>query len=138
MNTLILNRFKEDEHQTLGNITIYDNTTALFSCKSLELPWRDNQKYISRIPSNHYPVVKHTSPKFGRSLWIQDVPDRSEILIHVGNFYEDILGCILVGEEFYDIDNNGLLDVTNSRKTVDKILNIVTEPLYINIIEEWN
>lgn len=83
---LVLTRFQEDDKQTLGTLELYNNKEKLFECKTLELADKGNQKRISRIPEGHYKVLKHISPNFGKSLWIQDVPNRSEILIHVGNF----------------------------------------------------
>lgn len=138
MKSLVLTRFRENEYQTLGTLSVFDNKLGeIFRCKTLELPWRNNQRKISRIPSNHYEIIKHQSPKFGNSLWIKGVPNRSEILIHKGNYKKDTLGCILVGEDFYDIDNDGHLDVTNSSTIMNRLYTIVDDLNYINIIEEW-
>ena len=138
MKSLVLTRTREDDYQTLGELSVYDNSLGeIFKCKTLELPWKDNKRRVSRIPSNHYEIVKHISPRFGKSLWIKDVPNRSEILIHRGNYHRDTLGCILVGEKFYDIDNDGHLDVTNSKTTMERLYKIVENENYINIIEEW-
>lgn len=67
---------------------------------TLELPWKGNKHFISCIPEGVYEWEKHVSPKHGRTIWIKDVPNRSEILIHPGNLPEDSEGCILVGREF--------------------------------------
>lgn len=134
---LELTRFKQDNYQTLGELTLYRTFTPVFTCKTLELPWRDNTPFKSRIPSGIYPVVKNISPKFGKSLWIQEVPNRTEILIHRGNFFYDILGCILVGENYYDIDGDGHVDVTNSRKTINKLYNLIEGDIAIEILHRW-
>ncbi len=143
---IVLTRFQEDEKQTEGTLELYNNEKLLFSCKVLELPWRDNKRRISRIPRGHYECVKHISPNFGNSIWIKDVPDRSEILIHVGNFIgnpnpktgkPDSLGCPIVGEQFND-PGTGVVNVTNSRTTINKLYELVKEPVYINIIENFN
>jgi len=134
---LELTRFKQDNYQTLGELTLYRTFNPVFTCKTLELPWRDNTPYKSRIPSGIYPVVKNISPKFGKSLWIQEVPNRTEILIHRGNFFYDILGCILVGEKYYDIDGDGHVDVTNSRKTINKLYDLVEGDIAIEILHRW-
>ncbi len=60
-----------------------------FSCHITELPWRDNVKQRSCIPSGLYECRWHKSPKFGYVYKVFDVPDRSEILIHVGNYAGD-------------------------------------------------
>lgn len=133
---LVLTRFQEDDKQTLGTLELYTNKEKIFKCKTLELSDKNNQKDISRIPEGHYEVKKHISPNFGNSLWIKDVPNRSEILIHKGNYYTDILGCILVGKEHIDINNDGLKDITSSKNTINLLYSVVEEPVYINIINE--
>lgn len=111
---LILKRHFFNEKKTLGDLFIFLNGKLLGMIKTIELPWRDNMRRISCIPSGEYIVVPHISPKFGWSLWLKDVPDRSAILIHIGNFVDDTLGCILVGVLHDDINNNGVKDVKHS------------------------
>ena len=134
---LKLTRTYQDDYQTQGELNVIEDNDILFSCVTLELPWRNNERRISRIPNGIYPVFKHISSKFGNSLWVQDVPNRSEILIHVGNYNRDTLGCILVGDKFIDIDGDGHKDVTNSRNTINKLYSIVLDELAIEIIQTW-
>lgn len=137
MHTIIVKRKKEDDYQTLGELSIHDNKmNEIFSCKTIELPWKDNKKNESRIPKGEYVAVRHTSPKFGECLWIQDVPGRSEILIHVANFRSDLRGCIGVGESFVDIDGDGHKDVTSSKSTMNALLNELDGDLFAIHIEE--
>jgi hypothetical protein len=103
--------------QTLGELQI-DN----FKCYTLELGWNNNEKRKSCIPDGTYRVVKHKSPKFGLTFWIKDVPNRDAILIHAGNFHRHTLGCVLVGDNHRDTNGDGLLDVVNSKKTMEKLL----------------
>jgi len=65
---------------------------------TLEPRENDNQKNISCIPAQPYLVKPHESPKFGGTFEVQDVPGRSHILFHAGNFVDSTAGCILVGE----------------------------------------
>lgn len=129
MKTITITRTKESSYQTLGILQFGD-----FSCKTLELPWKNNERRVSRIPSGEYECVPHQSPKFGDSLWVQDVPNRSEILIHLGNYYRDTLGCILVGREFLDIDGDGHLDVTASRSTMTELYRLVQNESKLKLI----
>ena len=103
--------------QTLGNLSIDGKEI----CKTLELPWLENKRRVSCIPEGEYTVVKRNSPKYKNHFHILEVPNRDWILIHHGNFYTDILGCILVGENHVDINRDGLLDVTNSVATMKKL-----------------
>lgn len=124
MNTIEIFRKTDNRTQTLGEGQVVSPTgQILFQFKTLELPWRNNQRRVSCIPHGTYQLIKHTSPKFGICYWVQDVPNRSEILIHKGNYRTDILGCILAGRDFLDINGDGQLDVTNSGDTMRELLN---------------
>lgn len=63
---------------------------------------------------------------------IEETGDSYEIY----SLFGDILGCILVGKEHKDINNDGLKDVTSSKSTINLLYSIVEEPVYINIINE--
>jgi len=92
-----------------------------YSFKTLELPWKENERRVSCITAGIYRTIKHGSPKFKQSFWLQDVPGRSEILIHAGNFTSQILGCILPGKAHADINQDGIIDVTNSVATIKEL-----------------
>jgi len=120
---LELNRCQTDDKQTLGELYLLcHNEAVLNKWMTLELPDMNNTRYISRIPAGTYKAVVHTSPRFGKTLWIQDVPNRSEILIHQGNYHTQIKGCILIGQNHIDINNDGFKDVTSSRKSMAKLM----------------
>ncbi len=73
---------------------------------TLELPYRNNNKYVSSIPEGKYQLFKDSYiNKKGRSrkcFRFKKVPNRSGILIHIGNYTFEIKGCILVGMKFDD------------------------------------
>jgi hypothetical protein len=123
MKKAVLIRYYE-EKQTLGTLLIFDKEKKIFECKTLELSWNNNRQNISCIPTGIYYVGKHISPKFGVCFEICDVPKRTDILFHPGNFNMDTYGCILPGESFKDINMDGLKDVVNSKKAMEKMLNI--------------
>ena len=125
---LLLERYSHEEKQTIGKLYLLNNSGGIIAkWNSLELPWLDNQRRISCIPSGTYKARKHTSPRFGKSLWLQDVPNRSEILIHRGNFYTDILGCILIGKDLADINKDGVIDVTQSVKAINELMSYLND-----------
>jgi len=70
-----------------------------------ELPWRENKPNLSCIPEGRYTMRLRVSPRYGRVFEIGDVPDRSYILLHQGNFCGDtslgyrtnVRGCVLLG-----------------------------------------
>jgi len=90
-----LRRTLQTDDVTFGELLTDDGDVL---CKTLELPWRDNQHGISCIPPGSYTAKRRFSAKHGYALFgIEGVPDRSDIEIHVGNFPKDSLGCVLVG-----------------------------------------
>jgi hypothetical protein len=66
-------------------------------CYCLELPDRENRRNVSRIPAGQYVCKRVRSARFGETFEITNVPGRSGILFHVGNFPTDTHGCILLG-----------------------------------------
>lgn len=127
-------RTSDNGIQTEGVMYVIKDERIVFECNTLELPWKDNKTRESCVPSGTYEVVKHNSPKFGLCFWLQKVKNRSQILIHKGNYYTDILGCILVGDKFSDINKDGQIDVVNSGKTMEKLLKILPEKFNLEII----
>lgn len=115
-------------------ILMDDDKNILFHFTGIELAWKDNKRRESCIPEGIYLAKKHISPKFGKCLWIQDVPDRSEILVHPANYSRQLLGCMALGMNFSDIDGDGLVDVTESRKAVNKLLSLMGEDNEITIV----
>ena len=106
-----------DKKQTLGQLEVGDLTLY-----TLELPWLENQRRISCIPEGTYKVTSHVSKKFGKCFWLREVPNRTGILIHAGNYHWHTLGCILVGLDHKDANKDGLLDVVSSSKAMKQLL----------------
>lgn len=65
---------------------------------------------------------------------MRGVDGRTYILIHPGNFYTDIEGCILVGSDLSDINADGLIDVINSGDTMDKLLELMPNKFNLTIV----
>lgn len=106
--------------RTLSNVKIFDEVQGevIYECKALELPWRNNERQVSCIPEGMYKTKKRISAKYDEHFHLLDVPNRSWILIHHGNFPEDVLGCILVGRNHVDLDGDRLYDVSHSKVTM--------------------
>jgi len=115
-----------------------------FNCQTLELPWRDNRRSISCIPAGEYLVKIRMSPKYGEIYHVKDVPGRTFILIHSGNWAGDttkgykthVNGCILLGQK------RGLLAgqwaVLNSRITVKRFMQEMgNEPFTLRVLEAF-
>lgn len=127
-------RFQEDDKQTLSKFIVFDEWNCeVMQGYMLELPDRDNQRSISRINAGEYTCVKRTSKKFKEHFHVLDVEDRSYILIHKGNYYTHTRGCILPGDGLVDINNDGLKDVINSTKTMNRLLELMPDKFTLNI-----
>lgn len=123
---LYRHKYTVKKDQTLGTMCILNNyETILYSCKTLELPWRENKRQLSCIPTGKYKVTKWNSPKFGACFKIHDVEGRTNILIHAGNYKRQTLGCILVGARFKDLDGDRITDITESKKTLNELLDLL-------------
>lgn len=129
----ILTRKTYEDKQTLGEFKLYEKGKLLFSCYTLELPWKNNQFQVSCIPKGEYEVVPRTSAKFKNHFHILDVPNRTYILFHSGNYYTQILGCVLLGDSLKDINSDGLKDVTNSKNTMKKLLKLAPKGFKLTI-----
>ena len=120
----VIDRFDEDDNRTLGHAGIWNGLSYLFNFVTLELPWKGNQLYISRIPAGRYEAVATRRGSNGKyAIHLMDVVGRSEIMIHIGNYHYDILGCILPGKTFSYIDSDGIMDVSDSKDTLNEIQN---------------
>lgn len=99
--TLTLQREPGTDEGTFGRLTGQG-----LDLHSLELPWRDNEKSRSCIPTGLYRCRLTHSTRFKRDLYeVTAVPGRGNILIHNGNtagdtkkgHTSDVEGCILLG-----------------------------------------
>lgn len=64
-------------------------------CKTIELPWRNNQTRVSCIPEGTYKLRKRYSKKFRWHLELLNVRNRHLILIHPANdALKELNGCI--------------------------------------------
>lgn len=118
--------------------------TGDFNCRTLELPWKNNQKQISCIPPGEYDVEIRLSNKYGRVYWVRHVPNRTYILIHSGNYAGDksqgfkshVMGCILLGKKSGFL--GGQVAVLNSRVAVRAFVNEMDyEPFRLRIQETF-
>ena len=123
---VIIDRLNEGEKQTESLLTVLnEKEETIFNCYTLELPWNDNKKQVSCIPKGEYNVEKRQSTKYKNHFHVLDVPNRSYILIHQGNYNWHTKGCILVGKTLTDINGDGLRDVTSSVATMNKLNKIL-------------
>lgn len=124
--------------ETRSTMFLMDGEKKLFECKAIELPNLNNQKEISCIPEGSYDVTKIVSDKFGKSFLLQNVPNRTAVMIHKGNYATgkqvDTHGCILPGMLFTDLNKDGELDVADSTTAMTKLLELCPDKFKLVII----
>lgn len=134
---LVLSRTYNDNF-TLGSIFALDGEKLVHKCKSIELPWVNNQSNVSCIPEGEYNVIKETNPKRGKIFRLLYVRGRTGILFHVGNFVagfvKDSEGCILPGNYFTDINDDGMLDIAESTLAMNTLWDLMPDKFKLHII----
>jgi hypothetical protein len=122
---------------------LHDQQQLLFTCKTLELPWLNNQSGISCIRQDTYAAWVWFSRRFERNvLRLEDKHGRFNCLIHNGNFAGDVAmglvshvqGCTLVGSGFSALDNGlgrSQLAIRNSSTTLDQLIALLAFEKYV-------
>ncbi len=97
---------------------------GIFIGHTLELPWRNNEYFISSIPDGtyggtlRYDKNERTSLEFWR-IELKGTEPRTYIQIHKGNVPEEIKGCIIVGTGVINKENK--IEGGTSKSAFDKI-----------------
>jgi len=117
MPSLILQRFAYHPEGTLGVLL-----ASVGHFYTVEKPWEDNTPFKSCIPEGEYPMNWERSPKFGMCWHVNDVPNRTHILIHAGNTARDVVGCVAVGRSLL----GDTIGVSESRKAMAELEGITT------------
>lgn len=117
--------------QTPGSLIVFNQDQVALSVKSLELPWLNNIRRESCIPAGTYDCERLNHPRFGHCWHVKDVFERDEILIHSGNVASgkkvDTEGCIMPGLRYIDINNDGILDIVDSKLAMDQLRAILPD-----------
>tara|TARA_R110000803_G_scaffold98187_1_gene166327 strand:+ start:211 stop:630 length:420 start_codon:yes stop_codon:yes gene_type:complete len=126
---VIIYRIHQDDNQTTGGCLILgENKTPLFAAISLERGWRDNEVRVSCIPKGEYNLEYEYSNRFKKKLWeIKDVPCRSECKFHSANYWHQLNGCVALGVSPRDLNGDGYIDVTSSKKTMAEFEKVLSQ-----------
>lgn len=132
MIKLKLKRYKLNEKGCFGELVLYDNDRLVYKCNTLEEINEGLQaKSDLRIPANTYKCDIHFSPSKTNAINNNNYPTNAliriyndkvskfrYILIHIGNFLKDTLGCILLG-----VVDKAYTGVYNSKDTCKEFYN---------------
>ena len=133
MYKLILKRFAYTPMGTFGSMLMPDGTKIF----TVEDAWRENKPNISCIPLGTY----QCSPRFYNrggypAIRIEDVENRSHILIHRGNTEVDVEGCIVTGMKLGFINNRWA--VASSRTAFDIVVKNLGDQHFELLIENFD
>ena len=136
IRTLIIDRYSVDKTQAIGNATVLDGKgRPIFTCKSLERGWNNNERMISCVPKGRYTIKLEWSNRFGANLWeLKNVPNRSECKLHSANYWNQLNGCIALGLSLRDINGDGEVDATSSRRAMKDFSRAMGNALEAEII----
>jgi hypothetical protein len=136
MHAVLSRRYGDKE--TRGCLYVFEGDLSLLDVKTIELPYKGNQTNISCIPPGRYKCKKKISPTKGECISVLDVPGRSNILIHSGNYASglvvDTQGCILPGLFFTDINKDGGIDVAESRRALNMLMFVLSNEFDLLVI----
>lgn len=118
---------------TFGVLTI--NTQAF--CVTLEPKEFDNAPFISCIPAGCYEMRKVVSFNHGSTYEICNVPNRTDILLHRGNWEKDTEGCVLLGQRWDKFKGNRM--ILNSGTTFNQFMDLMhpSKEARLIIKEAW-
>lgn len=141
MRTVTIQRGPSSDDGTFGELT----TDTGFKCVTLERPAEHDHPCILegiyrcklRKTTDNFCVVNGV--KDYRLYEVQDVEGRDDILFHSGNWFFQILGCILVGQEILPLETpykTMLMGVNHSRDTLTRFMaEMGREPFLLTIID---
>lgn len=131
---VIINRLCEGNYQTVGFGSLIIEGVVKYSFATLERPNLHNKFSVSSIPVGKYEaqrIVRHSNKK--DAILLFGTEPRTEILIHSGNYKEHSQGCILIGESFFDINKDGVYDITNSNATIKNLMSFIDKDEHITV-----
>lgn len=115
---VIIQRKKPNDVCMFGELSVDYGTRF---CYTLER--RPDDPEHPAIQAGEYQASIYWSPHLDRQvLLLQDVPGRSEIEIHNGNYVKDSHGCVLVGLELNEEDRAVLLSRTALSQLLGRVL----------------
>ena len=114
--SVLITRGADNGVEIIGTLVKSDKS---FGCSTLERSWKNNLPNISAIPTGIYQCQYNF-------LWrdlayhyqVMNVPNRTGIFLHSGNYFFDSKGCIILGSLPSDINSDGQQDLINTKQLV--------------------
>lgn len=124
-------RLEEGSYGTFGILKV-QKRIQMFTLEPND--W-ENQTSVSSIPAQQYLCKRYNSPKYGETFRVEEVPGRTNILFHWGNWTSDTEGCILLGTGILS-DKTG---IANSKRAFEQFMDLLKEyrTLHLTISEVY-
>ena len=130
--TQLINRALKKDPEILRSRT---SAEVIYVTESLERGWNNNERMISCVPKGRYTIKLEWSNRFGANLWeLKNVPNRSECKLHSANYWNQLNGCIALGLSLRDINGDGEVDATSSRRAMKDFSKAMGNALEAEII----
>lgn len=100
---------------TIGRLLLNDIEVGL----TREFPRRNNESNISRIPPGSYAATIRADGRLGWRIKLENVRDRQNVRLHVGNYQRQLRGSVHVGDSVTHEGQKCFLK--NGRKTLSEI-----------------
>lgn len=133
--TVFIKRQVETELSIISSITVVDSEDQDLNLFGLE-PSRLTPVHPGHpcIPAGSYDVILTKSPHLGYVCpEVLNVPGRSAIRWHIGNFPKDVLGCIAIGNSYTKdmvVNSHKAFGILMERLgRADKIKAVYTDPV---------
>ncbi len=136
MNENRIVRLKRQEHLpgvTLGTLKV--EWTEHAPILTLENPKRTVDK-DNRIPEGTYNCKPYSGTKYKDVYIVENVPNRSAILIHWGNTEKDTEGCILIGNKKGNVNSDNIPDILESKMCYLRFRSLVGKEPFTLIVED--
>ncbi len=116
MKEVELIRVSKTDKAIYGILIVTDGNIVDYVCKTIE-------NAAKSFPAGKYPIKLEFSPRFKTMLWeLCGISERSEIKIHAANYYQELDGCIGVGQSHQDIDGDGDIDISISKAALNEFM----------------
>jgi hypothetical protein len=137
MKWVLSRRYRQ--FQTMGCLYVFNEDHSFFNCRTLELPWLNNKPNVSCYPGEAvYDVEKYKRPNGRWAFWVKNVPGRSGILFHPGNYASiyktDSEGCTLPGMAYDDLNRDGYIDILESQDAMNRLLYLMPDKFKLYVL----
>jgi hypothetical protein len=112
----VLVRNIDNGTETLGTLQV----GQVFQCRTLERSYKNNLPNISSILIGTYTCSwKWMWRELRYRYQVMNVPNRTGVFLHQGNYFFESAGCIILGSQPQDINGDSQLDLINTKTILD-------------------